>query len=111
MEEGGSIEYRLTVTNKGGAAANSLVVRDIVPTGTTYVSGGSLSGGEVSWSLASLAMDASAEFTFMVTVQPGTQVVRNTTYSVEAAGLALVTGREVVTIVDPEMVYLPLVRR
>ncbi|MBN1372361.1 MAG: DUF11 domain-containing protein [Anaerolineaceae bacterium] len=111
VEEGGSIEYRLTVTNKGGAAASSLVVRDIVPEGTVYASGGTLSVDEVSWSLGSLAADASAEFTFTVTVQPGVKVVRNTTYSVEAAELAPVTGSAVITIVDPELTFLPVVRR
>lgn len=111
VEEGGSIEYRLTVTNKGGAAASSLVVRDIVPEGTVYASGGALLGDEVSWNLGSLAVEESAEFTFTVTVKPGAKVVRNTTYSVEAVGLGAVTGREVITIVDPELTFLPVVRR
>jgi uncharacterized repeat protein (TIGR01451 family) len=111
VETGAVIEYRLKVTNLGIAPITNLTVRDIVPAGTVYGSGGTLSGNEVSWSLGSLAVDASVEFTFTVTVQPGTKVVRNTTYSVEAAGLGSVTGSEVITIVDPEVVYLPLVRR
>ncbi len=109
--EGGNIEYRLTVTNKGGAAATNLVVSDALPAGTTYVSGGSESGGVITWTVGSLGADASAEFTFTVTVQPGTKVVRNTTYSVTADDLAPVNGSVVITIVDPEVVYLPLVKR
>lgn len=111
VDAGGSIEYRLTVTNKGGAAATGLVVSDALPAGTTYVSGGSESGGVITWTVGSLGVDASAEFTFTVTVQPGTEVVRNTTYSVAADDLAPVNGSVVITIVDPEVVYLPLVKR
>ena len=45
--------YNLTVLNKGSLATD-LVITDVVPAGVTYVSGGSFSGGIVSWDLPSL---------------------------------------------------------
>ncbi len=111
IEAGGTIEYRLRVANMGGAAATNLLVSDTLPAGTTYGSGGSELGGVVTWTLGSLAAGSAEEFTFTVTVQPGVKVVRNVTYSVTADGLDAVIGAAVVTIVDPDLTFLPLVRR
>jgi uncharacterized repeat protein (TIGR01451 family) len=108
---GSMIEYRLQVSNLGGAAATNLTVRDTLPAGVTYVSGGTLQGGEVIWTQPSLGVGETVEFTLSVSAQPGVRVVRNLAYSAEAQGLAPVSGPVVVTIVEPEQVYLPRIGR
>ena len=57
--------YTLTLLN-AGSQATGLVVTDRVPSGVTYLRGGVLSSGVVSWSLPSLDTGASAEFTYTV---------------------------------------------
>jgi uncharacterized repeat protein (TIGR01451 family) len=46
----GKITYVLTITNRGATTANNVQVRDTLPVGATYFSGGSLNGNVVSWS-------------------------------------------------------------
>lgn len=59
--------YTLTLLNTG-SQATGLVVTDRVPSGVTYVRGGVLSSGVVSWTLPSLDTAASAEFTYTVSI-------------------------------------------
>lgn len=76
---GAPIVYTLTVTNTGNAAATSLVVRDWVPAGATYVSGGSHSGGVVSWNIPNLAAGGSTSVQYTVNAN---QTITNTRYGV-----------------------------
>jgi uncharacterized repeat protein (TIGR01451 family) len=57
--------YILELFNSGSLATD-LVITDRVPSGVTYVSGGSEAGGIVSWTLPSLDSFESAEFTYTV---------------------------------------------
>lgn len=60
---GRDIDYTITVTNSGDAAANGLTIVDSIPAGTTFVSatqGGTFAAGKVTWSVASLAPNAKA---------------------------------------------------
>lgn len=59
--------YTLTVFNQGSLATD-LVITDRVPSGATYVSGGALASGVVSWTWPSLDTDDVAEFTFTVSI-------------------------------------------
>ncbi|HEY3215102.1 MAG TPA: OmpA family protein [Candidatus Eisenbacteria bacterium] len=76
----GSIGYALTVTNHGPSSAATVVVRDTLPAGVTFVSasdGGTHSGGVVTWpSVASLANGASFSRTVTVTA-PATGTLLN----------------------------------
>ena len=68
---GDGVAYTVTVTNNGDFAATSVVVRDLVETTLTAVAagqGGTYSGGTVTWSVASLAVGASATLTFSATI-------------------------------------------
>ena len=59
---GRPIDYEITVTNKGDATAQDLVVIDTIPSGMTFVSAdnrGTFSGGKVLWNLAALLPDQS----------------------------------------------------
>jgi len=78
---GGSLTYSITATNNGPAAAAGVVIQDILPAGTTFVSatnGGTVSNGVVTWpTLASLGNGASV--TYQVTVQaPASGTLLNT---------------------------------
>ena len=59
--------YTLLLFNRGAAATN-LVITDVVPAGTSYVSGGTEAGGVVTWNLGRLDTNESAVFTFTVYV-------------------------------------------
>jgi uncharacterized repeat protein (TIGR01451 family) len=61
------LTYTLTLLNKG-SLATGIVVTDRVPMGVTYVRGGSLASGVVSWSLSSLATNESAQLTYTVSI-------------------------------------------
>jgi uncharacterized repeat protein (TIGR01451 family) len=76
------ISYTLTVLNMGSLATN-LVVRDHLPAGVTYVSGGNYLNGEVSWTLPSLDTGEYARFSFNASIGDVAGVhVLNSDYSV-----------------------------
>jgi len=104
------INYTLTVANSGTISATNLVISDTVPSGANYVSGGTKVGNVVRWTAASLAPNASLQFTFIVTA---TSTISNANYSVAADNNPLVAGQpSVITIVSndaPKLSYLPIV--
>ena len=51
---GEPIVYNLTIANTGTMTATQLLVRDQLPAGAVYVSGGTLVGSEVQWTIAAL---------------------------------------------------------
>ncbi len=78
---GANVSYTVTVTNSGASDAQNVVVSDLVPTGTTFVSLAQNSGpafilspvavggtGTVTASIATLAAGASATFTLVANV-------------------------------------------
>jgi uncharacterized repeat protein (TIGR01451 family) len=78
------IIYTLTITNSGAMTATNLLVGDTLPSGATYLGGGSLVGNEVQWSIAELGgYGQTAVVSF--TVSAATHIVNNQ-YSVEADG-------------------------
>jgi uncharacterized repeat protein (TIGR01451 family) len=80
---GGEIVYQLTITNTGAPAASGLVIQDVLPPGTHYVSGGTLYGDRVEWTIPYLAgYGGVAERTLVLGAngETGTTVV-NDTYS------------------------------
>ena len=82
---GAPFTYTLTVTNSGSAPAANLLVTDTLPTGVTYVRGGTLVGDEVHFPLASLAAGAQETVKFVVAANNGGVVVNNA-YAVTADG-------------------------
>jgi len=66
---GDTVSYQITATNVGSAPATGVVITDVVPTNTTYQSGGTFSLGNVnSPTTSSLAVNASTTFTYLVQV-------------------------------------------
>jgi uncharacterized repeat protein (TIGR01451 family) len=102
------IIYLLTVTNRGISPAANVVVTDTVPSGATYISGGTLAGNIVSWTIDELAPNGgSAQVSFAVTAA-GTVV--NKVYGASCSGCIPVKGQANV-VTNPYKVYLPLIRR
>lgn len=94
VQAGSPILYTLAVTNSGNAAAANLVITDTLPVGATYVSGGALNAGVVSWTVPNLAAGATTQVQFTVTAQ---QSVTNLHYGVTAAGGVSAVGAQSVT--------------
>jgi uncharacterized repeat protein (TIGR01451 family) len=91
---GGQITYHLTITNSGTQAAKDVVVQDVLPPNTTYVSGGTLVGDTVEWTIPSLAGYGGAETKTLVLAahaESGTTIL-NDTYSARAYGGQSATG-------------------
>ena len=71
---GDTLTYTVTATNYGGAAAASVSVGDFVPANTSFLGATTTQGTYTrligTWSVGSLAADASATLTLSVAVQP-----------------------------------------
>jgi uncharacterized repeat protein (TIGR01451 family) len=97
-----NLTYTITVTNAGPATANSLVVSDILPAGTTFAntsSGGTNANGIVYWVIPSLTNGATTNLTITVTA-PASGSLTNTVSSTAATSdpyPANNTGRLVTT--------------
>ena len=66
-----NVTYTLTVKNIGNAAATNVTITDPVPANTTFVSadsGGTLSGGTVTWSNKTIAAGGSLSVHFTVSI-------------------------------------------
>src|SRR5262249_23140498 len=77
---GGTLAYKLTVTNAGPGDASDVVVTDTLPSGETFASaspGCSSSGQTVTCTAADLASRAKASLTLNVQVAAGTSSVPN----------------------------------
>ncbi len=72
----GSLTYTVTVSNTAvGSTATNLVIKDTLPAGATYVASsnsGSMTSGDVTWNIASLAGGTSITLTVTVTADSST---------------------------------------
>jgi len=103
---GGTLIYTNTVSNIGPTPATNTVVTDTLPTGTTFVSatgGGLYSGGVVTWSLGTLAVNSSSKFTITVTVPASGTLTNAATASSSTPEFnpADNTSANVVTVISP----------
>lgn len=92
------IRYDLAVTNRTTTTLTNLLLTDTIPLHAYYIAGGTRSGDQVYWHLASLAPGATLTNTFIVTAA---QTITNSDYGVRAGGgLAAKGTPAVVTIVQ-----------
>lgn len=112
---GDELEYTVSVLN-AGRDATGLVITDVIPASTTYVTGsatanGQLLSGTVRWNLSVLETTSSFSFKFRVKVNTILPIV-NSQYAVRSAEGASATGVPVVTqVLVRNRRYLPLVRK
>ncbi len=113
LAPGGVLTYTLTIINNGGAIANNVVITDVVPADTSFVSasdGGTESGGIVTWNVPNLSSGASLNRTLAVAVSgavPSGQIITNALYGVRCTqvptptwGPAVTTTAKIETAVD-----------
>lgn len=101
VRPGATVRYRLTVRNRGNATAQSVRVCDDLPRGLTLVSrgGGQLRGGQLCWTIKSLAAGRSVTRSFSARIdanaRPGAIVNRA---SVNAVGTKAVVAKRKVRV-------------
>jgi uncharacterized repeat protein (TIGR01451 family) len=102
---GGLLTYTIDYGNTGNANALGVVLTDVVPAGTTFVSataGGTLSVGVVTWSVGTLPAGGSGSVQLTVRVGsplPDGTIIRNDTYGIGASGTTPVSGAAVTSTV------------
>jgi uncharacterized repeat protein (TIGR01451 family) len=96
---GEPITYTLTITNMGSITATHPVVTDVIPSGASYVSGGSLIGDVVHWTISDLEPGISNTVQLVVTA---TQTIINRDYGVSADGGYGATGSLAVVTLFPQ---------
>src|SRR5439155_652939 len=69
---GTDVTYTITVTNNGPGTVNGATVSDVLPDGTSYVSGGSYDSGSnsVSFTTGTLAKGDHQDFTLTLHINP-----------------------------------------
>ncbi len=83
------VTYTLAVTNHLTIPMTNVILTDTLPAGATYVSGGTLIGDVVSWTVPNLAAGTALTRQFMVTT---TATITNDDYRVSADGGYSATG-------------------
>lgn len=116
VERGAELLYTIRVVNLG-QQATTLVLTDVLPANTTYVTdsattGGRLVGDQVRWDdVPVLEPGESRTFAFQVTVGSGIEVL-NAQYAIRCAEGVVGKGAPVITrIGGGGGIYLPLVLR
>jgi hypothetical protein len=71
-------------------STTNLLVTDTIPSGATYIGGGTQAGSVVTWTLGSLLPDAAATLSFVVTA---TQTITNSDYRVAVDGRLAAVGQ------------------
>lgn len=103
---GAQLTYTISCGNTGTTNATGVVIKDTVPAGVSFVSasdGGSFAGGVVTWNLGTLNAGVTGRtVSFTVSVSSALAngaALTNSNYSIEASGVAAVTGPPVTTTV------------
>ncbi len=103
--------YTLTITNSGAMTATNLLVRDMLPSGATHLSGGMVMGNEVQWNISELpGFGHTAVVSF--TASAMSDVVNND-YSVTADGGYMAENNAPIhtRIVDAQVKLTPVMTR
>ncbi|MCA9934435.1 MAG: PQQ-dependent sugar dehydrogenase [Anaerolineales bacterium] len=107
VDPGVPFTYTLTVQNQHSYAVTGLLITDTLPAGTTYIGGGTLDNGIVSWSAPALAPAGSLTVTFAVTTE---DTAVNDDYGLHLPeGYTYLGNSPVITFIAPEYVYMPLI--
>ncbi|MFN8453929.1 MAG: hypothetical protein U0401_04525 [Anaerolineae bacterium] len=113
-----TIDFQLTLRNTGYLPASGIQVINTLPANTTYVNGSASNGGvhsagQITWSALTLAGQSSLNLTFRVNVVGSLHkgdLLINTLQATSSQG-ANIPPTQLVTIVNPELTYLPVIIR
>jgi uncharacterized repeat protein (TIGR01451 family) len=103
---GSTLTYTLTYANTGNEGATGVLITDVVPANTTFVSataGGTQSGGVVTWNISILGAGASGSVQMAVRVNsplPNGTLITNATYGIDSNETVASTGAAVTTSVS-----------
>jgi uncharacterized repeat protein (TIGR01451 family) len=101
VHSGSAVSFTIRVTNRSDAAVNHVTVCDRLPAGLNRISGGTVRGMQVCWTVSSLAASASRSFVIRAdAVSSRTQAVTNVA-TVGAHGIAARSARATVAIFNP----------
>lgn len=105
---GGELTYTIQYTNNSAATSYDTTITDVIPTGTSLVTGsisdgGTETDGTLTWNLGTLAPNATGTVSFKVTLQSGITGVPQTT-----ATLSTETGSGSVTVTSKTSSYTSL---
>jgi virginiamycin B lyase len=102
---GQNLTYTLTYGNSGSGTAAGVVISDVVPAGTTFVSatgGGTFASGVVTWTIGGLGAGVTGQtVSFTVAVSATSGSVVNAAYSIQAGGIPPISGPATSTAVIP----------
>jgi adhesin/invasin len=98
---GETVTYNISVRNDSNQQLTGLIITDELPAGTTYVSGGVLSGTTVSFSNISLNYGETKTFSFIVTVNDNLTAVPEISNVAFVKKDATDTGTGTVPLADP----------
>jgi large repetitive protein len=91
VSDGSTLAYTLTLTNKGNSATTGVTVKDVLPTGLTFVSAttatGSFANATGIWTVGSLAVNQTVTLTINVTVSNIVLSIKNFA-QVQTSGLS-----------------------
>lgn len=110
-----NLTYSISYGNSGTASATSVVIRDPLPAGTSFVSatnGGRLVDGKVFFDIGSVSVGTAGVVSFTVTVNsaPG-ETVENNNYTIEGDGISPIPGPPVTTSVSGGQQTVPASNR
>lgn len=100
---GSNITYTIAYSNTGTGGATNVVIADVVPVNTTFVSasnGGSLSGSTVTWTIGPVNAGVNASVQLVVQVGAGVaagSVITNSGYTLASTELPTVVGAPITT--------------
>jgi uncharacterized repeat protein (TIGR01451 family) len=112
VPSGSNLTYTLTYNNTGSVNVGSVIIRDPLPSGTTFVSasnGGTLSSGSIIFNIGALSGNSGSQtvsFTVRVTAAESATIT-NSGYTVEATGITPIAGPPVTTTVTAALVSPP----
>jgi uncharacterized repeat protein (TIGR01451 family) len=103
VTSGTNLTYTITYGNTGNTDATGVVVKDSLPTGTSFVSatsGGQFSSGVVTWNVGTVNAGVTGQtVSFTVNVNATSGTVNNVNYTIEAANISPISGSAVSTTV------------
>ncbi len=106
---GDHLYYTLDITNTGVVPIYDLVITDVVPTHTQYVTGGQLMAGDlVSWTVSQLDAKQSISVSFEVRPVRGLVTVVNSEYGAYSERGSVSGKVPVSSYIAPARLYLPL---